>query len=81
MGQQDSEIRKKVASLARSLYAGKITFMEFIRQAPDTEDGEVAELVDLIEHEPKKGGFLGVDAKTHEDYRKAIFALIDKLEQ
>jgi hypothetical protein len=40
-----------------------MSFADFMRAMPDLPQGEdVAELIDLIEHEPKRGGFLGVQA-------------------
>jgi hypothetical protein len=81
MSGQGYELRKRVAGLARDLYAGKLTWEQFMDQVPETEDDDVAELVDLIEHEPKKGGLLGVNAKAHQDYLTTVFALISKLEQ
>ncbi len=38
----------------------------------------IDELVDLIEHEPQKGGFLGVKEKEHEAYLKQIFGVIER---
>ena len=81
MSNTDRDIRMKVAALARELYDGKIAYNEFIKQASETEDEDIEELLDLIEHEPKKGSLFGVDAKTHANYIATVFALINKLEQ
>jgi hypothetical protein len=52
--------------LAELYLAGRLSFQEFMHAAPeDTEDEDVAELIDLIEHEPKRGGFLGASPQEH----------------
>ena len=55
--------RNIAAKLARDFYAGKINFKEFCLKFPDNKnrDKNIDELYDLIEHEPKKGGLLGID--------------------
>ena len=77
-----NELRKKIANLARSLYAKEITFDEFLHEVPDQDhDDLIDELVDLIEHEPKKGGLLGVSDEEHEKYVNNIFGIIKQLEK
>jgi hypothetical protein len=72
--------RKLVASLAKKLYAGEITFDEFLLGTPeDDSDEEISELIDLIEHEPKRGGFMGVSPKKHDNYIEKINKLIKDL--
>jgi len=44
------------------------------------EDPVIAELVDLIEHEPKRGGFLGVSESEWAEYRSSIERAIQKVE-
>ena len=59
-----SEIQYKTAKAARALYSGEITYEQFIERCPEEEEDELCdELVDLIMHEPQKGGFLGVKLK------------------
>jgi hypothetical protein len=78
-----SEITKKVADLADELYSDKITYEQFIDAIPDEilEDEVVSELIYMIEHEPKVGGFLGVSEAEGDKYRAGINALIEKLRQ
>ena len=72
--------RKIAARLAKELYEGKINFSEFLTAFPDdTTDDDIAELIDLITHEPKIGGFMGVSAKEHDIYLAQISLLIEKL--
>jgi len=72
--------RKLVASLAKKLCAGEITFDEFLLGTPeDDSDEEISELIDLIEHEPKRGGFMGVSPNKHDNYIEKINKLIKDL--
>ncbi|MCK5708072.1 MAG: hypothetical protein KAI43_10505 [Candidatus Aureabacteria bacterium] len=76
------KLRKKIASLARKLYAEEISFKEFLREIPEQDqDDLVDELVDLIEHEPIEFGFLDVSEKEHDMYIKKLFDLIKRLEK
>ena len=53
--------------LAEEYLEGRVSFVDFMQAAPeDPEDEDVAELIDLIEHEPKRGGFLGVSPEAHD---------------
>ncbi len=75
------DLRQKVAKAAREMYSGGITFEQFIDLTPDQDNDElIDELVYLIEHEPQKGGVLGVKEKDHESYMQQIFKVIEKLE-
>ena len=52
--------RINVGRLAELYLAGRMSFADFMQAAPeDSQDEEIAELIDLIEHEPQRGGFLG----------------------
>ena len=78
----DMTNRQKAAALARDLYAEKIDFKTFIMSvASEDADEDISELVDLITHEPKSGGFLGVKKSVHDEYMTKIWSLIDKLEK
>jgi hypothetical protein len=62
-----------VGRLAEEYLAGRVSFADFMQAAPeDLEDEEVAELIDLIEHEPKRCGFLGVSAEEHDRHMARI---------
>jgi hypothetical protein len=76
------ELRKQIAVLARQLYENKITFDEFLSKTSDQDQDElVDELIDLIEHEPQKGGLFGVNEKEHQKYITQIFTIIERLER
>ena len=72
--------RKLVAKLAKDLYDGKITFDEFLLKVPgENTDEDISDLIYLITHEPKKGGFMGVKPEEHDTYFKEISNLVEKL--
>ncbi len=73
--------RRKAAALARDLYANKIDSKTFAMTITGKDDEDISELVDLITHEPKSSGFLGVRKSVHDQYMKKIWFLIEKLEK
>ena len=55
-------VRPAVADLARRYRAGELAYEQFLRLLPrgaDRQDDEIAELLDLIVHEPRHGGQCG----------------------
>ncbi len=81
-GEQDMTDRQKAAALARDLYANKIDFNTFIMTvAGEDTDEDISELVELITHEPKSGGSLGVKKSVHDEYMTKIWSLVKKLEK
>jgi len=72
--------REEIAQRARRYLEGALGFEEFMRLAPEqTDDDDIAELVDLIEHEPKRGGFLGASEREYVAHMTRIRELVDKL--
>ena len=56
---------------------GGLSLEGFFELLPEAQpDEEVAELVDLIEHEPQRGGLLGASAAQHERHMQRIRELI-----
>ena len=73
--------RQIASRLAQEIMGKKISYQQFVDQYPtDTGDDEIDSLFDLIEHQPKLGGFLGVRQSTFNNYNSEIFRLIKKLE-
>ena len=69
--------RRQVADWAQRYLDGGLSFEGFFELLSEAQqDAEVAELVDLIEHEPQRGGFLGVSAAQHERHMQRIRELI-----
>jgi len=70
--------RHRAASLARSYLEKRIPWQQFMDDTADLKnDGMIDELVDLIEHEPQRGGFMG----DWFEYQKAIQSIIVQLEK
>jgi len=42
-------------------------------------DELIGQLIDLLEHEPKRGGFLGVSVEDHQKYMRKVQDLIHVL--
>ena len=68
--------------LAQNYLRGNINFEQFIEEYPEnTNDKDVDLLFDLIEHEPKIDGLLGVGRIDFEQYRQKIKKVIIRLEE
>jgi hypothetical protein len=69
--------RVNIGQLAEEYLAGRVSFADFMRAVPEEpQDEDVAELVDLIEHEPKRGGFLGASPDEHNRHVERIRELV-----
>lgn len=72
--------RRQIAQWGEQYLSGSLSFDQFFRLVPeDPEDEQVAELLDLIEHEPKQGGFMGVSRETYERHMGRIRELVNLL--
>jgi len=78
MAQLSASVRSQIAAQAKDVIEGRLTYWNFIDGLPTEHDQDelIAELVDLIEHEPKVGGFLGVSAKEHANYMARVHEII-----
>jgi hypothetical protein len=74
-------LRARAAAAARALAAGRIEWEEFEREFGDTDDPKIAELVQLIGHEPDVDGFFGVGQSAYRSYRAVVERLIAELER
>jgi hypothetical protein len=72
-------LRHRAAEAARDYLARKISWDEFMREFEEIEDIPIAVLVDLIEHEPKRGDFLGLSEKEWEHYQSQLILAIEAL--
>jgi hypothetical protein len=71
---------RAVAELAEQLFAGDLGYREFIARMPESPDNDdVAALIDLIVHEPRVGGPMGVSESEHDEYLARVDELIVKL--
>jgi len=75
--------RREVAGDARSYLAGELGWESFVERysGHDFEtDSDIGELVFLIEHEPSRSGFGGVDDLAWRKYSDQLDSAIRKLE-
>lgn len=75
-----SERRHHAAAFARAYLEKKISWDTFMEEFSDSSDETIQELVDLIEHEPKIGGFFGANAVEWGHYQSALAEVIVLLE-
>jgi hypothetical protein len=73
--------RRNVGWHAQQYLAGQLSGRDFLRIAPvHSTDAEVNEVIDLIEHEPRKGRFFGVSRHEYDKYMERIRELACSLE-
>ena len=77
----DLEEKRKIALSAKKLMENGISYQEFCDKIPENViDDEIIKLIDLIEHQPAKKGFLGGDnKKIHDEHAEEIKKLIDNI--
>jgi hypothetical protein len=71
--------RASIARQAEEVIAGRPTFEDFVLSLPkdiENQDDLIGQLVDLLEHEPKVGGFLGISVDDHQKYMGKMQELI-----
>jgi hypothetical protein len=73
-------LRREAAEAGRSYLSKNLSWEEFMNRFSESEDDLVSNLVDLIEHEPKRGGFLGVKDRGWAEYEALLIAAIAALE-
>ena len=72
--------RRQVAQWANQYLSGALSLEQLFDLLPhDTEDEQVSELLDLIEHEPKRGGFMGTSPEEHGRHMGRIRELVNLL--
>ena len=73
-------LRRAAAEAGRAYLANNLSWEQFMERFIDCNDGLVGELVTLIEHEPKRGGFLGVNEKHWAEYQSQVASALAVLE-
>ena len=72
--------RHAAAEAGRAFLAQELSFEEFMRRFADSEDDLVSDLVDLIVHEPQRGGVLGVSEEVWAQYQSQVKSAIVALD-
>ena len=80
-GRVSTTERKRAAGWARELRSGAVSFEAFAKEFGESPDELIAELFDLIEHEPQRGGFLGVTEQVYAEYQANIEQAIRALDE
>src|SRR4051794_29830308 len=73
-------LRREVAAAGRALVAKTLSYDEFMQRFAGYDDELIADLVDLIEHEPPRRGFFGSGEKHWAQYQSQIAAALAALE-
>ena len=74
-------MRLRAAAMARTYDGSRTAWQRFMDEFGECDDPGIAELVDLIEHEPQRGGFLGVSESEWAAYRASVGRAIQNLER
>ncbi len=74
------EIRRRAAERAKQVLEGTATAREFCEEFADVDDRAIAELLDLLEHEPPHGSVFDGGDEAWRNYQDSIRDIIDALE-
>jgi len=74
------QLRARAAERVPAMQAGQITWDDFVDEFGDLKDPPIAKLVDLVEHEPQRGGMLGVRESHYQEYLDRVREAIEELE-
>ena len=71
---------RHILDAVRRLITDEIDYAEYLSLVPeDSDDDDVAELLSLVEHIPKRGGFLGMSQSEFDDYMSQIDRVVARL--
>lgn len=70
------KLRRAAAEAGKAYLTETLSWEQFMDAFGESEDELVSELVDLIEHEPKRGGFLGLSGERWAEYQSQLTAAI-----
>lgn len=71
--------RQRVAALTLALYERRVTVDAFIEELGNVADPQLAELIELLQHDPERGGMHGVRDDEYEAYRERLMELVARL--
>lgn len=74
------DIRRRAAERARAVLDGTLTAREFCEEFADVDDRAIAELIDLLEHEPPHGSVFDGGPEAWRNYQDDVRDIIDALE-
>jgi hypothetical protein len=78
--------RRQLAEKTRQYQSGNLSWQELIdllesAYEENTDDEYIFKLYNLIEHQPKRGGFLGVNEVDWQNYQSAIENILNRFEK
>ncbi|HEX5385894.1 MAG TPA: hypothetical protein VFW66_04265 [Gemmatimonadales bacterium] len=79
MAEPVMDVRRRAAQRAQEVMSGALSADAFREEFADVDDRAVAELLDLMEHEPARRGLLGGGESAWENYRESMREIIDSL--
>lgn len=74
------EIRRRAAERAKEVLEGTVSARQFCEEFGDVDDRAIAELIDLLEHEPPHGGLFDGGEEAWRNYQDSVRDIIDALE-
>jgi hypothetical protein len=74
------EIRRRAAERARGVLEGRVSGREFCEEFADVDDRAIAELIDLLEHEPPHGSLFDGGDASWQNYQNDVRDIIAALE-
>ena len=73
-------LRREAAAAGRAVLANTLTYDEFMGLFAESDDEMVSDLVYLLEHEPRRGGFPGVNEPDWAQYQSQLTEALIALE-
>jgi hypothetical protein len=73
------DIRRRAAERARAVLDGTLTAREFCEEFADVDDRAIAELIDLLEHEPPHGSVFDGGTEAWRHYQEDVRDIVDAL--
>ena len=73
-------LRREAAAAGRAVMTDALSYDEFMDRFAESNDDLISDLVYLLEHEPKRGGFLGVNERDWAQYQSQLTDAITALE-
>ena len=80
MAENSAQFRSRAAQAARAYLRKELSWEHFIEEFGEVEDELIGVVVDLIEHEPKRGGILGINEKEWAAFQSELSEAIRALE-
>ena len=74
------EMRRRAAQRARAVLEGTVSSRAFCEEFADVDDRAIAELIDLLEHEPAHGTVFDGGDQAWRNYQDDVRDIIEALE-